>query len=360
MAATPAESNGCTWLYLINGGEKSFEEEKVAREELKKIYNCFVSKQLVKPEHVVCVSGGCSRLFQHDTVTNVSKMTLIFPQKVFQIQQRAKFNKRPCPNEDDRVVVVFIGHGSDPDDASQMPPSNDKNAGRLVFLNQVVSGGLGQKEVTGVTKKYDDLSDFWLKAKKTLFICQACYSGNVIEKATKRISNPAQDKHMLAISTGPDHPASYDGILADVITDFFSKMDWKEKSFLDFHQYIQDKYYDFPYYKRMFKENIDQTEEEYEEERIETVEWAVGEFEMLQPRKIPNELWGLFREVEKLKSNIDSDQDKEKQLAHIRHMEQYRFDLMRMYKHKPNYKMNMYGSVDVMGKMKMGDFFHTS
>ena len=81
--------------------------------------------------------------------------------------------------------MVFIGHGSDPDDASQMPPSNDKNAGRLVFLNQVVSGGLGQKEVTGVTKKYDDLSDFWLKAKKTLFICQACYSGNVIEKATK-------------------------------------------------------------------------------------------------------------------------------------------------------------------------------
>jgi len=50
----------------------------------------------------------------------------------------------------------------------------------------------------------------------------------------------------------------------------------------------------------------------------------------------------------------------ETQLAHIRHMEQYRFDLMRMYKHKPNYKMNMYGSVDVMGKMKMADFFHIS
>jgi len=74
-----AVSIGCTWLFLINGGEKSFEEEKVAREELKKIYNCFISKQLVKPEHVICVSGGPSRLFQHDTVTNVSKMSSLFP-----------------------------------------------------------------------------------------------------------------------------------------------------------------------------------------------------------------------------------------------------------------------------------------
>ena len=46
--------NGHTWLFLINGGEKSFEEEKDARNELKKIYQCFVSNKLVKPEHVVC------------------------------------------------------------------------------------------------------------------------------------------------------------------------------------------------------------------------------------------------------------------------------------------------------------------
>ena len=70
---------GCIWLYLINGGEKSFEEAKVAREELKKIYNCFISKQLVKPEHVVCASGGPGRLFQHDTVTGISKISSLFP-----------------------------------------------------------------------------------------------------------------------------------------------------------------------------------------------------------------------------------------------------------------------------------------
>ena len=32
-------------------------------------------------------------------------------------------------------------------------------------------------------------------------------------------ANPAGNKHILTISTGPDHPASYDSILADAITD---------------------------------------------------------------------------------------------------------------------------------------------
>ena len=68
-----------TWLYLINGGEKSFEEERVAREELKKIYDCFISKQLVKPEHVVCANGGPSRPLQCDTVTGVSNVSYLFP-----------------------------------------------------------------------------------------------------------------------------------------------------------------------------------------------------------------------------------------------------------------------------------------
>ena len=50
----------------------------------------------------------------------------------------------------------------------------------------------------------------------------------------------------------------------------------------------------------------------------------------------------------------------EQLMAHVREMEGYRFDLMRMYKHKPNYKMHMYGSVDVMGKLKMAEFLHLS
>ena len=73
-------SDGCTWLFLINGGEKSFEEEKVARDELKKIYQCFISNKLVKPEHVVCATGGTGKLFQHETITNVSKLSSVFPQ----------------------------------------------------------------------------------------------------------------------------------------------------------------------------------------------------------------------------------------------------------------------------------------
>jgi len=65
-----------------------------------------------------------------------------------------------------------------------MPPSNDKASGRLVFLNHVTSG-LDRQATTNVTKKYDDLLDFCPRGNKILFLCQACYSGNVIEKAVK-------------------------------------------------------------------------------------------------------------------------------------------------------------------------------
>lgn len=73
------KNNGRTWLFLINGGEESFAEENVARDELKKIYHCFVSNKLVKPEHVVCASGGKGKLFQHETITNVSKVSSVVP-----------------------------------------------------------------------------------------------------------------------------------------------------------------------------------------------------------------------------------------------------------------------------------------
>ena len=93
------------------------------------------------------------------------------------------------------AIVIFIGHGSDPHAAFQMPPSSDEDAGRLIFLNR--SSEFKQKSVylgsycttstvadsssTNYNKKYDDLSNFQLAAGKTLFICQACYSGNVVD-----------------------------------------------------------------------------------------------------------------------------------------------------------------------------------
>ena len=97
------------------------------------------------------------------------------------------------------AIIVFIGHGSDPPSASQIPPSSDKETGRLIFLSReakpsppnpcnVVSYGLAMTQVSPCTdsnKRYDDLTDFQLAAGKTLFICQACYSGNVVNKMTK-------------------------------------------------------------------------------------------------------------------------------------------------------------------------------
>ena len=134
------------------------------------------------------------------------------------------------------AIVIFIGHGSDPRSTFQMPPSSDGDTGRLIFLSrepkqsqlqggvqvhsglklqdgvQLQGGGLqltsglklqgglqlqgGLYHSTGsastghfssseYNKSYDDLSDFQLAAGKTLFICQACYSGNTVSGMTK-------------------------------------------------------------------------------------------------------------------------------------------------------------------------------
>ena len=117
------------------------------------------------------------------------------------------------------AIVIFIGHGSDPRSTFQMPPSSDGDTGRLIFLSREpkqsqlqggvqLQGGLqfhdnGSFQLQGglyhnmgsastghfssreYNKSYDDLSDFQLAAGKTLFICQACYSGNTVSRMTK-------------------------------------------------------------------------------------------------------------------------------------------------------------------------------
>ena len=66
----------------------------------------------------------------------------------------------------------------------------------------------------------------------------ACTYKNRATYLHKGAAQLAKDKHILAISTGPDHPASYDPILANAISDFFSS-DWKEKTLSDFHDQVQ-------------------------------------------------------------------------------------------------------------------------
>ena len=88
---------------------------------------------------------------------------------------------------------MFIGHGSDPYSASQMPPSSDEDTGRLIFLNRAReskqqsqtnwahTASTSTAPDSSYNKTYDDLFNFQLVAGKTLFICQACYSGNVVD-----------------------------------------------------------------------------------------------------------------------------------------------------------------------------------
>ena len=101
------KDNGKTWLFLINGGEKSFAEEKVARDELKKICHCFVSNKLVKPEHVVCANGGKEKLFQHETITNVLKVSYVIPRIPIPVNLTTQSGIHHCSRSNSRKVCVF-------------------------------------------------------------------------------------------------------------------------------------------------------------------------------------------------------------------------------------------------------------
>ena len=92
------------------------------------------------------------------------------------------------------AIFIFIGHGSNPRSTFQMPPSSDGDTGRLIFLSREPKqsqihghhmGQTGQFSSSEYNARYDDLSDFQLAAGKTLFICQACYSGNTVSGMTK-------------------------------------------------------------------------------------------------------------------------------------------------------------------------------
>ena len=47
----------CTWLFLVNGGQQTFDEELKVRENFEKLYEVFVSNGVVKAENVVCATG---------------------------------------------------------------------------------------------------------------------------------------------------------------------------------------------------------------------------------------------------------------------------------------------------------------
>jgi len=47
----------CTWLFLVNGGQQTFDEELKVREQFEKLYKVFVSNGVVKEENVVCATG---------------------------------------------------------------------------------------------------------------------------------------------------------------------------------------------------------------------------------------------------------------------------------------------------------------
>ena len=111
-------------------------------------------------------------------------------------------------------------------------------------------------------------------------------------------------------------------------------------------------------------ENLSQTESEYEKERIESKEFAIGEFKCYEPRKIPFELWQIFREFDRMRNTIDELKSEKISSDIVRKFENHleflnwrRFDLMRMYKHKPNNRIQICGNLDILHKVEIGELF---
>jgi len=62
----------CTWLFLVNGGQQTFDEELKVRENFEKLYKVFVSNGVVKAENVVCATGTSGIMCGVDnTIVNV-------------------------------------------------------------------------------------------------------------------------------------------------------------------------------------------------------------------------------------------------------------------------------------------------
>jgi len=69
-----------------------------------------------------------------------------------------------------------------------MPPSDDQDSGKLVFNPMAFQykQNYAAKNLQ-LMDKSDDLNFFNINSGKMLFICQSCYSGNIIEKWTKSV-----------------------------------------------------------------------------------------------------------------------------------------------------------------------------
>ena len=345
----------CNWFLLINGGDTNSDSMQNSITELQTIWKTFLSKNLVKREQIILLNARNENLFGE-----VATLKLVTPKVIINILEGIhpistdSDNKHIFVSPMDTVVLFFVGHGKNPRDWSIMPPSATKyeDLGSWMFFSEFSENSILLSPL------------LWNEAKievRIIVFSLACYSGNLFGKCF------VDKKNCFAICfASEDHPASFDQLMGLGIQNFFEQKSFEDTSLGDFCDKLQAFILKNENVLAKKNENLNQSEKDYEEERVESMEFAIGDLEGYQLRKIPSALWETFREIEKIKITLEelrnsnlSQELRNKFDKHLEILEWRRFDIMRMHKHKPNNRIQLCGNIDLL-QIKMQDLFNCS
>ena len=342
---------GIRWFLLISGGDANPDSLESSIRELEIIRKTFLSKKLVVADRIKLLNSRNENLFGDETTFKLTTPDLI----ISLLEGRC-----PISNEKeqifisklDTVVIFFAGHGKGPIDWKIIPPS------------------ASEYEVLGSWMFYEDFKSVpilftpqqWRSVKtetRIIVFSLACYSGNLFRQSF------FDNKDCLAVCFATqDYPASFDQLMGKGVCSFFEQENVKQAKLVDLCDKLQVFIVENEFVVTKKIENLTQSEFEYEQEIIESKEFAIGELECYEPRKIPSELWEVFRELDRMKSTIDELKSAEISYDIVRKFEDHleflnwrRFDLMRMYKHKPNNRIQICGNLDILRSVKIGELF---
>ena len=347
-----ASFTGEKWFMLVSGGDVELDAMQNSIIELKTIFETLISKKLAKKERIILLNACDDNLLE-----NENTIKLATPQVLLQILEGkypiSKENEPTFVTPIDTVVLFFAGHGRNPTNWSIIPPSASESSelGSWMFIPRDMDS---LKLLTPALWRQADL-----KSRIVVFSL-ACYSGNLFRMALKGGEN------CVAIClASEDFPASFDHLMGQGIQTFFEKSKIKDAKLHDLCETLQSFMLEDEAIVAKKKENLCQSESEYEQERCESMQFAIGELEGYQPRKIPSVVWEIFREFDSLKQTIDENRVTEgctqefagKLESHMEALEWKRFDLMRMYKHKPNNRIQYCGNVQLLSETKLSDLF---
>ena len=344
---------GSNWFLLINGGDSTGDSIQNSIAELNTIWETFLLNDLVKRGQIILLNARNENLF--GDVTTLKSVT---PQILLNILEGKHPISFKCNNMHifvspvDTLVLFFAGHGKSPQDWSIIPPSAAKydQLGSWMFYSEY-------------SKHYILLSPLlWSDTKieaRIIVFSLACYSGNFFRKCF------VDKKNCLAVClASEDYPASFDQLMGIGIQTVFEQKYFKDLSLGDFCDKLQVFMLENENVLVKKNENLKQSEKEYEEERVESAKFAVGDLEEYQLRKIPTALWETFHEFEKMKITIEelrisnlSQELTNKFDKHLEALEWRRFDLMRMHKHKPNNRIQYCGNTNLL-QIKIQELFN--